>query len=200
LKVLEEPPSHLLIFMTAENPYDLLPTIRSRSVNIRMHRLQEAEIASFLGTRGLDATERRARLGNGSPGAAASLDLEVFDKRRAAMLNLLEVASRRAAFGTWLKNVESISASKSEKLEYYLEVLFLLLEDILMLAHGFDHIRNPDLARQLKAISDAVSLEWMRRAVELTDEMVRLLRRNIQKGIALDAFAIELRDMVPAGA
>jgi len=200
LKVLEEPPSHLLIFMTAENPYDLLPTIRSRSVNIRMHRLQEAEIASFLETRGLDATERRARLGNGSPGAAASLDLEVFDKRRAAMLNLLEVASRRAAFGTWLKNVESISASKSEKLEYYLEVLFLLLEDILMLAHGFDHIRNPDLARQLKAISDAVSLEWMRRAVELTDEMVRLLRRNIQKGIALDAFAIELRDMVPAGA
>ncbi|MCX6610838.1 MAG: AAA family ATPase [Acidobacteria bacterium] len=199
LKVLEEPPSHLLIFMTAENPYDLLPTIRSRSVNIRMHRLQEAEIASFLATRGLDAPERRARLGNGSPGAAASIDLEVFDKRRAAMLNLLEVASRRAAFGTWLKNVESISASKSEKLEYYLEVLFLLLEDILMLAHGFDQIRNPDLARQLKAIADAVSLEWMRKAVERTDEMVRLLRRNIQKGIALDAFAIELRDMVPAG-
>ncbi len=198
LKVLEEPPSHLLIFMTAENPYDLLPTIRSRSVNIRMHRLQEAEIASFLATRGLDAPERRARLGNGSPEAAAAIDLEVYDKRRAAMLNLLEVASRRAAFGSWLKNVESISASKSEKLEYYLEVLFLLLEDILMLAHGFDQIRNPDLARQLKAIADAVSLEWMRKAVERTDEMVRLLRRNIQKGIALDAFAIELRDMVPA--
>ena len=199
LKILEEPPSHLLIFMTAENPYDLLPTIRSRSVNIRMHRLEEAEIASFLATRGLDAPERRARLGNGSPGVAASIDLDLFDKRRAAMLNLLEVASRRAAFGSWLKNVESISASKSEKLEYYLEVLFLLLEDILMIAHGFDQIRNPDLARQLKAIADAVSLEWMRKAVERTDEMVRLLRRNIQKGIALDAFAIELRDMVPAG-
>lgn len=199
LKVLEEPPPHLLIFMTAENPYDLLPTIRSRSVNIRMHRLEESEITSFLAERGLDAPERRARLGNGSPGVAASIDLELFDKRRAAMLNLLEVASRRAAFGSWLKHVESISASKSEKLEYYLEVLFLLLEDILMVAHGFDQIRNPDLARQLKAIADAVSLEWMRRAVEMTDEMVRLLRRNIQKGIALDAFAIELRDMVPTG-
>ena len=199
LKVLEEPPAHLLIFMTAENPYDLLPTIRSRSVTIRMHRLAEAEITSFLSTRGLDAPERRARLGNGSPGVAASIDLEVFDKRRAAMLNLLEVASRRASFGSWLKNVESISASKSEKLEYYLEVLFLLLEDILMIAHGFEQIRNPDLARQLKAIADAVSLKWMLKAVELTDEMARLLRRNIQKGIALDAFAIELRDMVPVG-
>ena len=200
LKVLEEPPPHLLIFMTAENPYDLLATIRSRSVNLRMHRLAETEISSFLKERGLDAPERRARLGNGSPGAAATIDLEVFDKRRASMLNLLEVASRRAAFGSWIKNVESISASKSEKLEYYLEVLFLLLEDILLLAHGFEQIRNPDIARQLKAIADAVSLVWMRRAVQLTDEMVRLLRRNIQKGIALDAFAIELRDMVPLGA
>ena len=30
LKTLEEPPDHLIIFMTAENAYDLLPTIRSR--------------------------------------------------------------------------------------------------------------------------------------------------------------------------
>jgi len=115
------------------------------------------------------------------------------------MLNLLEVASRRAAFGSWLKNVESITASKSEKLDAYLEVLFLLLEDILMLAHGFEEIRNPDIGRQLRAIADAVGFPWLRRAVHLTDEMARLLRRNIQKGIALDAFAIELREMVPAG-
>jgi DNA polymerase-3 subunit delta' len=199
LKVLEEPPPHLLIFMTAENPYDLLPTIRSRSVNIRMHRLPETDITAFLAGKGLDSPERRARLGNGSPGVAAAIDLELYDKRRAAMLNLLEVSSRRAPFGNWLKTVESISASKSEKLEYYLEVLFLLLEDILLIAHGMDQIKNADLTRQLRSIADAVSLKWLSRAVELTDEMARLLRRNIQKGIALDAFAIELRDMVPVG-
>jgi DNA polymerase III subunit delta' len=198
LKVLEEPPPHLLIFMTAENPYDLLPTIRSRSVHIRLNRLPEPEIEAFLAERGVDSPERRARLGNGSPGVAAALDLAVYDKRRAAMLNLLEVASRRTPFGNWVRTVDAISASKSEKLEHYLEVLFLLLEDILLLAHGFREVRNPDLLRQLEAIAGAVSLRWMRRAVELTDEMARLLRRNIQKGIALDAFAIELRDMVPA--
>ena len=32
LKTLEEPPDHLILIMTAENVYDLLPTIRSRSV------------------------------------------------------------------------------------------------------------------------------------------------------------------------
>lgn len=199
LKVLEEPPEHLLIFMTAENAYDLLPTIRSRSVSISLNRLAEPELETFLEARGLDQPARRARLGNGSPGLAASIDLEAFDRRRAAMLNLLEVASRRAPFGSWLKNVDSITASKSEKLDSYLEVLYLLLEDILLLAHGFEQIRNPDIGRQLRAIADAVGLVWLRRAVYLTDEMARLLRRNIQKGIALDAFAIELRDMVPTG-
>jgi DNA polymerase-3 subunit delta' len=165
---------------------------------LRLNRLTEDELVTFVKHRGLDHAERRARLANGCPGAAAALDLEVFDKRRAAMLNLLEVASRRAAFGSWLKHAESISASKSEKLDYYLEVLYTLLEDLLLLSHGFDNVRNPDLAPQLKGIADAVDFRWLRRAVELNDEMVRLIRRNIQKGIALDAFALELRDMVNA--
>lgn len=199
LKVLEEPPPHLIVFLTAENAYDLLPTIRSRSVHIRLNRLPEQEIRAFLSRRGVGDAERRARLGNGSPGLAAAIDLDLYDKRRAAMLNLLEVASRRAPFGNWIRTVEAIQASKSEKLEFYLEVLFLLLEDILMLAHGVGPIRNADLERPLKAIADAVSLPWMRTAVDRVDEMNRLLRRNIQKGIALDALAIELRDMVPVG-
>jgi DNA polymerase-3 subunit delta' len=200
LKVLEEPPAHLLIFLTAENPYDLLPTIRSRSVHLRLNPLTPEEITAFLAARGAASPERRARLGNGSPGLALSVDLEVYDKRRAAMLNLLEVASRRAPFGNWVRTAESISASKSEKLDYYLEVLYLLLEDILLVAHGFRDIRNADLLPRLDAIASAVTLPWLRRAVALTDEMARLLRRNIQKGVALDAFAVELRDMVPTGA
>src|ERR1039458_563772 len=36
LKTLEEPPDHLILIMTAENAYDLLPTIRSRAVIIRI--------------------------------------------------------------------------------------------------------------------------------------------------------------------
>jgi DNA polymerase-3 subunit delta' len=194
LKVLEEPPPHLLIFMTAENPYDLLPTIRSRSVTVPMHRLDETSLLKFLEERGADYPQRRARLGAGSPGLAVTWDLEAYDKRRNAMLALLEVASRRAPFGSWIKHVESIAASKSEKLEAYLDVLYLLLEDLLLVAHGVGEPRNADIAPQLKAIADGVSFAWLRHAVHLADEMSRMLRRSIQKGIALDAFALELRE------
>ena len=43
LKTLEEPPPHLLLIMTAENAYDLLPTIRSRAVPFQFAPLGDAE-------------------------------------------------------------------------------------------------------------------------------------------------------------
>ena len=38
LKTLEEPPPYLIVFLTATNPYDLLPTIRSRAVSLDWRR------------------------------------------------------------------------------------------------------------------------------------------------------------------
>src|SRR5579863_3424913 len=89
LKTLEEPPDHLVLVMTAENAYDLLPTIRSRAVPFQFAPLGQAEMRQFIQARGLDQAERRATLANGSPGVAVSLDLETYDRRRAAMFTLL---------------------------------------------------------------------------------------------------------------
>jgi len=93
LKTLEEPPPHLVLIMTARNPYDLLPTIRSRAVPFGLSRLTGAEMRAFATARQLDHAERRLRLAEGSPGVAVSLDLETYDRRRDAMLALLRVAS-----------------------------------------------------------------------------------------------------------
>src|SRR5260370_1395266 len=59
LKTLEEPPEHLIIVMTAENPYDLLPTIRSRSVPFHLGPLSNDEMRAFVEARGLSAPDRR---------------------------------------------------------------------------------------------------------------------------------------------
>ena len=47
LKTLEEPPPHLILILTARNPYDLLPTIRSRAVPFRFGRLNDDEMREF---------------------------------------------------------------------------------------------------------------------------------------------------------
>jgi DNA polymerase-3 subunit delta' len=193
LKTLEEPPPHLILIMTARNPYDLLPTIRSRAVPFRLTRLTEEEMRAFAAARQLDRPERRVQLAEGSPGVAASLDLEAYDRRRDAMLALLKVASGLEPFGTWLKHSDSIAARRTEKLDSYLDVLYVLLEDVLRLANGPAQIRNQDLRQPLETLAGRVSFDWLRAAVARVDELVRLLRRNIQKSLALDALAVELR-------
>ncbi len=194
LKTLEEPPEHLIVFLTAENAYDLLPTIRSRSVSLRLAPLTEAEIDAFLRSRDdLADRNRRKMLANGSPGLAVSLDLTTFDRRRTAMLALLEAGSGVKPFGAWVKHSEAVGAARSEKLDEYLRVLYQLLEDVLLVANGLPPRRNADIAPQLTAVAKATPFAWIRAALKRTDELVDLTRRNIQKSVALDAFVIDLQ-------
>lgn len=194
LKTLEEPPSHLIVVMTAENAYDLLPTIRSRAVHFPLVPLNAAEMRAFLATRS-DVTQidKRLALACGSPGLALSLDIEAFDKRRTAMLTLLKVGARQAPFGQWVKYSESISASKSEKLDHYLRVLYVLLEDLLRISQGAAVEQNHDIAAELAPLGKAVSFTWLQQAVKQTDELVAAVRRNVQKSLALDAYAVRLQ-------
>jgi DNA polymerase-3 subunit delta' len=179
--------------MTAENAYDLLPTIRSRAVPFQFAPLSPEEMRQFVRGRALDRAERRTALAAGSPGVAVSLDLEIYDKRRAAMLLLLQVAAGAVPFANWIPVSEAIGRSKSDKLDFYLKVLYELLRDLMLLHEGTGEIRNVDIRRELETLAARIQFAWIRKAVGLVDEIVQLIRRNIQRTIALDALILELR-------
>lgn len=193
LKILEEPPAHLIVIMTAENAYDLLPTIRSRAVPFRFAPLSPGEMRTFAEAHHLDQMERRITLAAGSPGVAAALDLVAFDKRRSAMLVLLTAAAGLTPFAAWIPVSEAMGRSRSEKLEPYLKVLYELLRDVLILREGGGGIKNQDIRSELEPLAAKLEFLWIRKAVSKVDEIVEFLRRNIQKTIALDALIVELR-------
>ncbi len=193
LKTLEEPPAHLLLFLTAENPFDLPPTIRSRSIIFHLNPLSEAEMREFVAERKLSDPERRVALAAGSPGLAASLDLALHDKRRGVMFSMLETAAGALGFAQWIRLSESLLASKSEKLEFYFKPTYSLLEDLLALKSGGARIRNADLGVQLEHLARRVDFEWIRAAVARVDELVELQRRNVQKGPSVDQLIVGLR-------
>jgi DNA polymerase-3 subunit delta' len=193
LKTLEEPPDHLIMIMTAENAYDLLPTIRSRAVPFHFAPLDRNEMREFVRSRGLDRAERRIQLAAGSPGIAVSIDLEAYDKRRAAMLTLVKVAAGAAPFGAWVPVGEAIGRTKSEKLELHLKVLYDLLRDLLILRETGGEVRNEDIRGELEGLAARVEFGWIRKAVAQADELAEMMRRNIQKTIALDAMIVALR-------
>lgn len=192
LKTLEEPPQHLILILTAENPYELLPTIRSRSVILWLSPLNDEEMARFVTERGLDHPERRIALADGRPGLAVSLDLTEYDRRREAMLALLEAATGASGFADWLERSEAL-LGRGDKFELSLRVLYGLLGDLLALYTGGRRIRNSDRRADLERLAARLSFEWLRAAVAKTDELMDLLGRNIQRAIALDAMLLELR-------
>src|ERR1700682_4600467 len=79
LKTLEEPPEHLILVLTAENPYDLLPTIRSRAVFFHLGPLSLGDMQAFARERSLSDAERRIALAAGSPELAIAMDLDVYE-------------------------------------------------------------------------------------------------------------------------
>ncbi len=83
---------------------------------------------------------------------------------------------------------------KSEKLDFYLKLAYGVLEDILTTAHGHRTARNRDVQPRIEAISERVSFSWIEAAVRALDELVLMVRRNIQKSAALDAMIINLRN------
>lgn len=192
LKVLEEPPEHLILFATAENLYDLLPTIRSRAVTLSVARLPDSDMQQFAAGRSLADASTRVAISEGCPGIAASLDLELFRARRAVMLAAFECAAGVIPFASWVEQAEAFSLKKSEKLDLYLKHGYFLLEDILAAAHDRTLFRNGDVAERIIRISRRVTFEWLELALRGLDELVVMVRRNIQKTSALDAMIVRL--------
>jgi len=157
--------------------------------------LSNAEMQAFVVERGLSDAGRRMALAAGSPGLAVSMDLEVYDERRTAMVKLLQVAAGRAPFAEWVKHAEAMAPRKTEKLDALLNILYVLLEDVLLLSQGAGEIRNGDIRAELEAVASRVSFRWIRAAVQRADELSTLVRRNIQKSIALDSLVVELRGL-----
>ncbi len=193
LKTLEEPPDHLTLVLTAENAHDLLPTIRSRAVPLYLTPLTEDEMRGFVAGRNLDQSARRVALAGGCPGVAVVLDLAEYDRRGDAMFALVQAAAGAIPFHAWLEHAEAIASRRDDKLDDHLKVLYGLLSDLVALREGSGDIRNTELRGEMEKLAAGVSFDWIRAAVAKTDELAGLLRRNIQKSIALDAWLLGLR-------
>jgi DNA polymerase-3 subunit delta' len=94
LKVLEEPPEDTVFVLTTEDTNRILPTIRSRAAPLRLGRLPDEEIASFLqqdgGGAGAGDTAPLVRQAQGSIGQAVLAADDGAAKARAAAEAFLE--------------------------------------------------------------------------------------------------------------
>jgi DNA polymerase III subunit delta' len=213
LKILEEPPDTVHIFILAENLGELLPTIRSRSANVRLGALPIEEMEMILADRRPEVQPKQraliARLSQGAVGRALGFDLETYIAARADALIFLNNA---AAAVNASSNSEPDHTALFKMTETYragadgqtktlalLRAFSLLLEDLLLLDSGTPElVRNIDLRAELDRLAAALPFAWIERASHAVDQVHSGMRRNLLRNLSLDAFAAQLA--TPVGA
>jgi DNA polymerase-3 subunit delta' len=199
LKVLEEPPAHASIVLLAENPGELLPTIRSRAGIFRLGAIPVETIEKLLAERRpeLKPTERMlvARLAEGAVGRALGFDLAAWLASRADALTLLRSSQGESDWSSLFRTTEAYRAGAEgqEKTAGLLRAAASLLEDLLLLKAGTpDWVRNIDLKKELTAMAQAVSYEWIEAAARGLRQVETGMRRNLLRSLSLDSFAAQL--------
>jgi DNA polymerase III subunit delta' len=199
LKILEEPPAYAHIVLLAENPGELLPTIRSRASIFRLGALPPEEIEAVLAEQRKDWKPKQralvARLAEGGIGQALGFDLEGYLASRQDALVILSNAIEESDYGALFRVTETYRAGAEgqQKTSALLHAFATLLEDLLLLHAGTGHlIRNIDLQTELTRMSQTTDVAWIEAAVRALDQVEQGMRRNLLRSLSLDSFAAGL--------
>jgi len=156
LKILEEPPKTSIIILTSTNPNLLLPTIKSRCVEIQLKPINEDEIKKWLREKH-NLSEENAKivsaLSDGSPGIAKQMiDENFIDARNKILENLIQFEQEEQI--ALFKHAYNIS-QYSENLKESFNFILLWFRDILIyqISNNENLIINKDKIESIRTTS-----------------------------------------------
>lgn len=202
LKILEEPPGSATLILTAPSPYSLLPTIVSRCMQFHFAPLPQVDVEKIL----QQQTDRKpaerklaSQLAEGSPGLAIEMDVELAAQQRRDALRILERAARGQGFAQLFADTSGLAKERESPFDEQIQIFYGLLNDLLELCSGTKQplLRNLPLAKELQAVSNLVTLDWVMEAIAGFDELHAGLRRNLNRQLGLDALAVTLVPEAP---
>jgi DNA polymerase III subunit delta' len=200
LKTLEEPPSQVILILTAESAEALLPTIVSRCEVLRLRPSPVDAVSQGLQTRW------------GMPPEQANLLAHISGGRLGYALRLGETPERLEQRQAWLNEHQSLFTGsrvtrfsyaekitkdpEKEMLPHRLNVWLSLWRDVLLRVGGASApVTNPDREDDLAHISERVNLAEALRVVSAIQRTQDLLDRNINARLAIEVFLLDLPRM-----
>jgi DNA polymerase III subunit delta' len=201
LKVLEEPPENTSLILLAENPQELLPTIRSRAIVHRLEALPADELQTLVEKRRseFDSRERAliSRLAGGAVGRALTFNLGAYLASRRDALLILKTALAEPDYAELFRATEAYRAGAEgqEMTLNLLRALGGLVEDLLLTVAGTPAlVRNVDLSSELARMAQGLTIDWIDGAARALAEVEQGMRRNLLRSLSLDAMATSLAE------
>jgi DNA polymerase-3 subunit delta' len=197
LKILEEPPPHVLFILTTVQPSKLPVTVLSRCQQIRFSRLSEAEVGHALEkTQQVDPDRKRlvSKLAQGDLGLARELLHEDVNRRRCSTLNALTKALS-CNLTSLIKLAENLGRFRSRSVsEENLEMLQIWYRDLLLLLEDKEEfLINEDLRPQLEEMARQYNWEGVQRSLRFIQETLKALAANVNLELAWLVLFFKLR-------
>jgi len=189
LKILEEPPRHLVLILTTTNPNNLPPTIRSRCMSFRFFPLPTKDLKTWLQeTIEIEEplAEVAALLSEGRPGLALEMVQGDFFKRREEMIKELDLFEQQG-FAAIFRVAERI-CSGSGTLGSSLHDLLIWHRDLLVNRLAPDNLSllvNRDQAAEIETHASRFSIRGLFEAYRSILDKQPLAQRMITPQLAL---------------
>lgn len=185
LKFFEEPPAGVALFITTPSPGRLLPTIRSRAIEVLFPLLSRADVAEILRRKGYDAerAELGARASQGSvTRAIAALEGEESSVRGAAARWFFNVAAGVTPEEQW---------ATRDTLEQGLEVVKGLVRDWVAVKSAHARPLLAEYEKELRALPP-LSPDRLIDILRHVDDAQRLARTNVSPVMASETVRMAL--------
>jgi DNA polymerase III delta prime subunit len=174
LRFLEEPPRGVLVILTTSAPGRLLPTIRSRLIELRFPPLAKAAVAGILRQLGYDESDADlgSALGAGSvTRAVAALETEEESLRASVARWFFESVAGKTPEHSW---------ATRETLDEGLETVKTLVRDWIVAGHapGEAALLSIDYADRLRGLPPLGTAEAVKLLTKL-DVAARMARTNV---------------------
>ena len=193
LKTLEEAPGHAILILTADSEEQLLPTVVSRCMVLRLRTSPPSVVESALMDRGASVEDARllAHLSGGRPGAAiAMLENKDWMKFRIARLEELRVLLASSRVDKF-KYADKLSRDKGE-LRRVLQLWLDYWRDVLVCASGSSvPLVNVDRSEEISSLGGRLGLTSARKQVKGLEIAIAHLDANANARLVLEVLLLD---------
>ncbi len=200
LKIIEEPPSYGIIILVTENSQALLPTIRSRCVQISFYPLSSDILKEKIKISGIpeDKVEIYARFAQGSIGMFEQIaeDDQFWEQRKLSIdyLNRIEKADLVQLY----EIVDELVDKKDDLIEI-LNFWLLWYRDVAILKSSKkiaedDILYNMDSTKQLLDMASKLTYNKVNYILELIKQSILDIRRNIYALFVIENLLLKMKE------
>ncbi len=202
LKTLEEPSQYSHFILLTKNPERILPTIRSRCLQIEIFSNSDNFVKKFV-ENGFSESNALffARLFENDFDLAISSDMGKILKRRESVLRIIKNIKEGEFLNALDSLLSEIDRGKNiprsewnDDVDIFLRVILILLEDLIKLKFDGRNLTNSELLDKMTELKGRLELENLLKLIERVEFLRRTLERNVNQSLFPYILFIELKE------